>query len=250
MIKFGNDIIKVNGGWIDYTQPVPPVPTAYTVNLVQTEGGQIGAYPMSGYTGDLISLGNAPDTDYVFMNYNLEGATLNEDQESFYIGNSNVSVTGVFDYQPPFAPEIMEVWVYIDKSEITYNSEGIQVYTLKLNDVGIVPSIVEGKQTQLQTWYDDTEYAYQFNDNNTCYSPQRSDTDSIRFKLPTIPSDNDVISYGPYNPWWCYNTTCRVRLVGKDINDNEYIIADSTYNQQTYYNNNKQRVQLTYSSPV
>lgn len=34
MIKFGNDIIKVNGGWINYTQPVPP----YTIRLRYTQG--------------------------------------------------------------------------------------------------------------------------------------------------------------------------------------------------------------------
>lgn len=172
MIKFGNDIIKVNGGWIDYTQPVPP------------------------------------------------------------------------------APEITEVWIYIDRIPSGDSSKIIQVYTLKLNDVGIVPSIVEGKQTQLQTWYDDTDYAYQFNVNDNCYSPQRSDTDSIRFKLPTIPSNNDIISYGPYNPYWCYDTTCQVNLVGLDINGNEYLIANSSYNQTTYFNNNKQRVEVTYNSPV
>lgn len=246
MIKFGNDIIKVNGGWINYTQPVPPAPTAYTVNLVQTEGGQISAYPMSGYTGDLISLGNAPDTDYVFMNYNLEGAELNEDQESFYIGNSNVSVTGVFDYQPPFVPEIMDVWVYIDRIE-GWNS--IQVSNLKLNDVGLSPIEVIYLDNNSQTWVDDSAKAGNFNDEYNSYDSP-SIGNSIRFKLPYIPSDNDVISYGPYNPYWTQSVDCAVYLVGIDTGGNEYIIADRTYNQQTYYNNNKQRVELTYVSPV
>ena len=147
------------------------------------------------------------------------------------------------------APVITEVWVYIDR----VNGDGgniIQVYTLKVNNVGIEPTIVEGKQAQSQTWYDDTAYAYQFNYDGNCYSPQRYDTDAIKIKLPTIPSDNDVISYGPYNPYWYYNTDCNVYLVGIDINGIEYFIANSSYNQQTYFNNNKQRVQLTYISPV
>ena len=247
MIKFGNDIIKVNGGWINYTQPVPPVPTAYTVNLVQTEGGQISAYPMSGYTGSLISLGNAPDTDYIFMNYNLEGATLNADQESFYIGNSNVSVTGVFDYQPTPAPEITEVWVYIDREDPSINYYKIQVSTLKLNDVGIKPTEVKFLDYNSQTWIDDTVNANYFNDN---YHAYESSGESIRFKLPSIPSDNDIISYGPYDPYWAAPADCNVYLVGLDANDNEYIIANSSYNQQTYFNNNKQRVLLPYISPV
>ncbi len=247
MIKFGNDIIKVNGGWINYTQPVPPVPTAYTVNLVQTEGGQISAVPMSGYTGSLISLGNAPDTDYIFMNYNLEGATLNADQESFYIGNSNVSVTGVFDYQPAPAPEITEVWVYIDREDPSINYYKIQVSTLKLNDVGITPTEVKFLDYNSQTWIDDTVNANYFNDNNQAYE---SSGESIRFKLPSIPSDSDIISYGPYEPYWAAQVDCNVYLVGLDTNGNEYIIANSSYNQQTYYNNNKQRVELTYISPV
>ena len=248
MIKFGNDIIKVNGGWIDYTQPVPPVPTAYTVNLVQTVGGQISAVPMSGYTGSLISLGNAPDTDYIFMNYNLEGATLNADQESFYIGNSNVSVTGIFDYQPTPAPEITAVWVYIDRTEHS-TGYSIQVNNLKLNGVGIVPTEVKYLNYQSQTWIDDTANASKFNDEYNSYEAA-GDSDSLRFKLPSIPSDNDVISYGPYGPWWAAPINCTVRLVGKDIYGNEYLITDSGYNQSTYYNNNKQRVQLTYISPV
>lgn len=248
MIKFGNDIIKVNGGWIDYTQPVPPVPTAYTVNLVQTVGGQISAVPMSGYTGSLISLGNAPDTDYIFMNYNIEGATLNADQESFYIGNSNVSVTGIFDYQPTPAPEITAVWVYIDNEEYT-GSETIQVSTLKLNGVGITPTIVEYFNYNYQTWEDDSGNANYFNDNNNAYNSPYNST-SIRFKLPSIPSDNDIISYGPYNIWWASSINCTVRLIGLDAVGNEYIITDSGYNQRSYYNNNKQRVQLTYINPV
>ena len=249
MIKFGNDIIKVNGGWIDYTQPVPPVPTAYTVNLVQTVVGQISAVPMSGYTGSLISLGNAPDTDYIFMNYNLEGATLNADQESFYIGNSNVSVTGVFDYQPTPAPDITEVWCYIDRTEHDGNYS-IMVSSLKLNDVGITPSEVKYLNYWNQTWDDDTVNAWKFNDEYNGYNPPDSTTDSIKFKLPTIPSDNDIISYGPYHPYYAQNINCEVRLVGIDTNGNEYLIAYSGYNQQSYYNNNKQRVQLTYNSPV
>lgn len=246
MIKFGNDIIKVNGGWIDYTQPVPPVPTAYTVNLVQTVGGQISAVPMSGYTGSLISLGNAPDTDYIFMNYNIEGATLNADQESFYIGNSNVSVTGVFDYQPTPAPEITEVWVYIDMAEHTAGYS-IQVYTLQLNGVGITPTEVKFLDYNSQTWIDDTVNAHYFNDNNNAYS---GSGDSVRFKLPYVPSDYEEISYGPYGPWWAAPINCIAYLVGLDAVGNEYIIADSGYNQQTYFNNNKRRVQLTYISPV
>ena len=249
MIKFGNDIIKVNGDWLDYTQPVPPIPTAYTVNLVQTVGGQISAVPMSGYTGSLISLGNTPDTDYIFMNYNLEGATLNADQESFYIGNSNVSVTGVFDYQPTPAPEITSVWVYIDSTDIPSNYS-IQVTSLKLNGVGITPTEVKYSNYQdPQTWIDDTANADKFN-NEYNYYERGGGCYSVRFKLPSIPSNNDVISYGPYSPWYASTNNCNVYIVCLDAVDNEYIIANSSYNQQTYYNNNKQRVELTYISPV
>lgn len=232
----------VYDGEMNFSIPAQPV---YNVNIRSSIGGTISASAPSGRNGELIRLSNTPDPDYTFSGYGITGASLNQDNESFYIQNSDVSVQGRFISE--LGPEITEVWCYIDKSEIAYNS--IQVSTLKLNGVGIVPSEVVYKEYNSQTWTDDTDKADSFNDVYHCYGAN-SNCESLRFKLPTIPSDNDVISYGPYNPYWASPSNCTVRLVGLDTDGNEYIITDSNYNQQTYYNNNKQRVQLVYTNPI
>lgn len=231
----------VYDGERNFSTPAQPI---YNVNIQSSYGGSISASAPSGYNGDLILLSNTANPNYIFSGYNITGASLNQDNESFYIQNSDVSVQGRFISE--LGPEITEVWVYIDKSEIAYNS--IQVSTLKLNDTGIVPTEVIYKEYNSQTWIDDTDKANSFNDIYHCYEAN-SNCESLRFKLPTIPSDNDVISYGPYDPYWASPSNCNAYLVGIDTNGDEYIIGYISYNQQTYYNNNKQRIALTYTTP-
>ena len=231
----------VYDGEMNFSTPAQPI---YNVNIQSSYGGSISASAPSGHNGELIYLSNTPDPDFTFTGYSITGASLNQDNESFYIQNNDVSVKGKF--KSDLKPEITEVWCYIDKTEIQYQYNSIQVSTLKLNGVGIVPTEVVYKEYNSQTWIDDTDKANSFNDIYRCYKAN-SNSESLRFKLPSIPSDNDVISYGPYDPYWASPTNCIVRLVGIDTGGNEYIIADSTYNQQSYYNNNRQRVQLIYN---
>ena len=232
----------VYDGENNFSTPSQPI---YNVNIQSSYGGSVSASAPSGHNGDLIRLSNTADPNYTFSGYNITGASLNQDNESFYIQNNDVNVKGKFISE--LGPEITEVWCYIDRTEHAA-SYPIQVYTLKLNGVGITPTEVKYLEYQTQTWIYDDSNVGKFNDEYNAYQPP-NDSDSIRFKLPTIPSDNDEISYGPYSPWYAAPINCTVRLVGIDQNYNEYIIAYNGYNQQSYYNNNKQRVQLTYTAP-
>lgn len=231
----------VYDGEMNFSIPAQPV---YNVNIQSSIGGTISTSAPSGHNGDLIRLSNTADPNYTFSGYNITGASLNQDNESFYIQNNDVNIQGKFISE--LGPEITEVWIYIDRI-VGLNS--IQVSNLKLNDVGLAPIEVIYLDYNSQTWIDDSDKAGNFNNEYNSYDSP-SIGNSIRFKLPYIPSDNDVISYGPYNPYWTQSVDCAVYLVGIDTGGNEYIIADSTYNQQTYYNNNKQRVQLVYTSPI
>lgn len=228
----------VYDGEHNFSIPAQPI---YNVNLQPSYGGSISASAPSGHNGELIRLSNSPDPNYTFNYYDITGASLNQDNESFYIQNSDVSVKGKF--KSDIGPEITEVWCYIDKEE--HSNYSIQVNTLKLNGDGITPTEVKYLDYQSQTWIDDTSKANYFNDNNNAYEA-RADSESIRFKLPSIPSDNDVISYGPYSIWWAAPVNCTVRLIGIDTNGDEYIIQQNAYNQETYFNN-RQRVELVYN---
>lgn len=124
MIKFGNDIIKVNGDWLDYTEP----PHVYQVILNQTSGGLISAQPMQGVNGTTVTLSNTPNSGCTFNGYNISGATL-YDNNKFDINNSDVTCSASF---------------------INYNPLNLPPYTIRLRYTdGVIPSFSKGTGVQV-----------------------------------------------------------------------------------------------------
>lgn len=102
MLNYSNGTLKFSGGLLNPIPGIGPVPV-YTVSTTALHGTVI-AVPPSGSYGDLVSLSNTPDTDYVFDSYTIEG-TNSVTGNILMIEDSNVSVTGNFNYVPP-APSI------------------------------------------------------------------------------------------------------------------------------------------------
>ena len=98
MLNYSNGTLKFSGGLLNPIPGIGPVPV-YTVTTTAINGTVI-AVPPSGSYGDLITLSNTPDTDYVFDSYTIEG-TNSVTGNILMIENSNVSVTGNFIYVQP-----------------------------------------------------------------------------------------------------------------------------------------------------
>lgn len=67
----------------------------YNVNVTQSTGGSISASPTQGLNGTQVTLSNTPSQGYTFGNYNVTGATLNNNK--FTINNSDVNVSATFN---------------------------------------------------------------------------------------------------------------------------------------------------------
>jgi hypothetical protein len=98
MLNYSNGTLKFSGGLLNPIPGIGPVPT-YTVSTTAIHGTVI-AVPPSGSYGDLVTLSNTPDTDYVFDSYTIEG-TNSVTGNILMIEDSNVSVTGNFNYVQP-----------------------------------------------------------------------------------------------------------------------------------------------------
>lgn len=73
----------------------------YTATLVQNVGGRISAVPLTGFSGDIITLSNTPSSNYTFGGYSVTGGSLTGNMVSF--GNSNLTIAGNFvqdEYNP------------------------------------------------------------------------------------------------------------------------------------------------------
>lgn len=66
----------------------------YTVLLTQTSGGTITAIPITGFSGDVITLSANPSAHYSLTGWGVTGATLTGNQLT--IGSSNPSIVGKF----------------------------------------------------------------------------------------------------------------------------------------------------------
>lgn len=70
----------------------------YTVLLTQTNGGTITAIPLTGYSGDVITLSANPSAHYSLSGWNVSGATLNGNQ--IILSSINPGVSGIFVQDP------------------------------------------------------------------------------------------------------------------------------------------------------
>lgn len=102
MLNYSNGTLKFSGGLLNPIPGVGPRPS-YTVTTY-SEHGTVIATPVTGHYGDLVTLSNTPDTDYEFDHYTIYG-TSNVTGDVFSFENSDVGVTGYFNYAPP-APSI------------------------------------------------------------------------------------------------------------------------------------------------
>jgi hypothetical protein len=77
-------------GEFTYNEPI------YTVTVNQpASGGSIGASPVSGQSGTIITLTNSPAEDYEFSHYIVDGETVNG---AVFTLNKDVTVSGAFNY--------------------------------------------------------------------------------------------------------------------------------------------------------
>ena len=95
MLKFGNTYLNFGGNYLSGYK----VPT-YNVILQQSEGGVIGASPLTGNHNTEVTLSNTPSQDYVFNGYELSGANL-YDTNKFKFVDSDVTAMAKWSYEWP-----------------------------------------------------------------------------------------------------------------------------------------------------
>ena len=91
IITFNNNIVTQSNsalGWSTY------VPEVHNVYLNQTVGGTITANPLTGYSGDMVTLSNTANANYEFDSYSVTGATLTG--RKFTFEDSDVTAQGNF----------------------------------------------------------------------------------------------------------------------------------------------------------
>ena len=77
----------------------------YTATLVQRVGGRISAVPLTGFSGDIITLSNTPSSHYTFNGYAITGGVATGNNVRF--GNSNLTIAGNFVQDPIRSLSIM-----------------------------------------------------------------------------------------------------------------------------------------------
>jgi surface protein len=70
----------------------------YTATLVQRVGGIISAVPLTGFSGDIITLSNTPSSHYTFNGYAITGGVATGNQVR--VGDSNLTIAGNFVQDP------------------------------------------------------------------------------------------------------------------------------------------------------
>ena len=90
MLKFGNTYLNFGGTYLSGWKGRP----IYNVNLTVGAGGTATAFPISGYQDTVVTLSNTPNTNYDFVRYDIEGASL-YDTNKFNL-NNDVNVSAVF----------------------------------------------------------------------------------------------------------------------------------------------------------
>lgn len=126
MLKFGNTYLNYNGTYFSGYK----VPT-YNVILQQSEGGIIGADPMSGHRNTEVTLSNTPSQNYFFDGYEISGANL-YDTNKFKFVDSDVTAMAKWTYDWPdpnplnLPTNTMRVKCY-PGSEISSNSNQYQL---------------------------------------------------------------------------------------------------------------------------
>jgi hypothetical protein len=77
----------------------------YTATLVQRVGGRISAVPLTGFSGDIITLSNTPSSHYTFNGYAITGGVATGNQVR--VGDSNLTIAGNFVQDPIRSLSIM-----------------------------------------------------------------------------------------------------------------------------------------------
>ena len=73
----------------------------YSATLIQNVGGRISAVPLTGFSGDIITLSNTPSSNYTFSGYSITGGSVTGNNVRFE--NSNLIIEGNFvqdEYNP------------------------------------------------------------------------------------------------------------------------------------------------------
>ena len=128
MLKFGNTYLNFGGtylrGW---------TAQSYNTILQQSEGGIIGATPLTGYKDTEVTLSNTPSKDYVFSGYEISGSNL-YDINKFKFVDGDVTAIGKFKYYPEEIPLNNQLWT----RPLSYNDggSGISIKNLYGRDVG------------------------------------------------------------------------------------------------------------------
>lgn len=95
MLKFGNTYLNFGGNYLSGYK----VPT-YNVILQQSEGGIIGASPLTGNHNTEVTLSNTPSQDYVFNGYEISGSNL-YDTNKFKFVDCDVTAMAKWSYDWP-----------------------------------------------------------------------------------------------------------------------------------------------------
>lgn len=95
MLKFGNTFVNFGGSYLSGYK----VPT-YNVILQQSEGGIIGASPMTGNRNTEVTLSNTPSQNYFFNGYEISGANL-YNTNKFKFVDSDVTAKAKWTYDWP-----------------------------------------------------------------------------------------------------------------------------------------------------
>ena len=95
MLKFGNTFVNFGGSYLSGYK----VPT-YNVILQQSEGGIIGASPMTGNRNTEVTLSNTPSQNYLFDGYEISGANLYETNKFKFV-DSDVTAMAKWTYDWP-----------------------------------------------------------------------------------------------------------------------------------------------------
>lgn len=99
-----------------YTIVAKPAPTAYAVILTQPTGGTLTASTSSAIEGTTVALSYTENTDYDFGHWIAQDADGNTvdvaDDNTFVMPAANVSITAVFNYNPPITPDPTDPTLY------------------------------------------------------------------------------------------------------------------------------------------
>ena len=161
MLKFGNTYLNFGGSYLSGYK----VPT-YNVILQQSEGGIIGASPLTGSRNTEVTLSNTPSQDYVFNGYEISGSTL-YDTNKFKFVDSDVTAMAKWSYDWPdpnplnLPTNTMRVKCYsgseissrTNKFQLTkvWTEDGCSIYDIKTtaNDWSNLASNIKISQSQV-----------------------------------------------------------------------------------------------------